>query len=102
MYADVGFLCRFAEKEEAHKAYRKLMEKFNDPALLPRECPVAVEKKIVAQAAEAARARLYMMDQGNLFDYEEFFYNRIMKKKNDNSYRYFNNINRCVGRHGCH
>jgi 7-keto-8-aminopelargonate synthetase-like enzyme len=90
---------RRAEKEEAHKAYRKLMEKFNDPALLPRECPVAVEKKIAAQAAEAARARIYMMDQGDLFDYDDFFYNRIMKKKGDNSYRIFNNINRCAHMH---
>jgi len=85
------------EKEHAHNSFRRLMEKFNDPSMLPKECPVAREKKIAAQAAEAHRARLYVRDQEPLFNYDEFFDSRISKKKDDKSYRIFNNINRLAG-----
>eukprot|EP01134_Creolimax_fragrantissima_P004630 CFRG4630T1 len=83
------------EKKLAHEAYSNLKREHPDQIQPLAECPVMSEQKAKLQNEALLRQNNGQADAIQpAFDYEGFFEKKIEQKKDDDSYRVFNNINR--------
>ncbi|KNC81804.1 hypothetical protein SARC_05889 [Sphaeroforma arctica JP610] len=80
-----------AAKEKAHEAYQNLKRTHPEHVQHLSACPVVGEEWAKLQNVDAILRSDVIP---SAFDYENFFEKKINQKKDDNSYRVFNNINR--------